>query len=470
MTSDVQDAPSVLVVPVSLNLGDLPYFDGPGVIAHAGEEAAVRQVCFHRDHVVEGFPLLFCPDRVLDALEMNLFMEYRYRGRFLRPKSGGHRNPMGGVTVKTLKSIANSLRGYLAWVAETGTDWRELHAVADGDRAKAWLPPYRYRTYLIGRVKRKEVDRDTANLYLNHVRQFYEWALKMRRIERIPFKYERIAIKKHRKDGDFDLLFNTFQDEKALFIQTTDLVIPKKYKAKKTDLDDDLTPYSAKELKQLFESRYMQLEGRRLWAQLAFICGLRAMEAAAFPEAAVENPELSEKTSFAVRIAGKLNKERTILVPRFLMDALWQHKDSPERLRRAAKWDMRHGTGTARPLFLNRSGKPISSASLTNIASKVAKELAAGGIVFRRSFHDLRATFATTLAKFMLEKRLPLGFIQYKLMSLMGHANFSTTQKYINFARSATFEKQMHDWVSRIFGELQPGLELEAAQAAEAQP
>jgi len=105
---------------------------------------AIRCVRFHRDHFVEDFPLLYCPARMQDALEMNLFMEHRYRGKFLRPKSGGHQNPRGGVTVKTLKSIANSLRRYLTWLAETNTDWRELYAAADSDRAKAWLPPYRY--------------------------------------------------------------------------------------------------------------------------------------------------------------------------------------------------------------------------------------------------------------------------------------------------------------------------------------
>lgn len=456
------DSPTVRVVPVSMNFGDLPYFDGEATLLIGRDSSSIRHVRFHRDDVVAGFPLLFCPSRMMDALEMNLFMEHRYRGKFLRPKTGGQRNLRGGVTVKTLKSIANSLRGFLGWLAVTNTDWREVYAVADGERAKAWLPPYRYRSYLIGRITAGNLSRDTANLYLNHVRQFYEWALKMRRIERIPFKYARMVIRKRRKDGDFDLLFSTIQDEKALMIQTTDLVIPKKYKTKKTDLDDDLTPYSAEELKQLFESRYMRLETRRLWAQLAFVCGLRAMEVAAFPEASVENPEMSEKTSFSVRIVGKFNKERTILVPRFLMEALWQHKNSPERLRRAAKWDLAQGVDSARPLFLNRSGKPINSASLTNITSKVAQELAASGIAFRRSFHDLRATFATTLAKFMLEKRLPLGFIQYKLMSLMGHANFSTTQKYINFARSVTFEKQMQDWVDTVFGGLGQALENEA--------
>ncbi len=35
----------------------------------------------------------------------------------------------------------------------------------------------------------------------------------------------------------------------------------------------------------------------------------------------------------------------------------------------------------------------------------------------------------------------------------MGHSNFSTTQKYINFARSEPFDKQMASWVDKLFGE-----------------
>jgi integrase len=450
------------VVSVSVNLGDLPYFDRAANVDCRDETATVRQARFHHDHIVEGFPLLFCPSRIRDALEMNLFMEHRYRGKFLPPKTGGHRNLKGGVTVETLKNTANSLRGYLAWLAETNTDWREVYAVADGDRAKAWLAPYRYRQHLIDLIKAETLSWNTGNLYMSHVRQFYEWAHMMRRIERLPFTYTRIPIKKRRKDGDFDLLFSTVQDEQTLTIQTSDMAIPKKYKRKKAALRDGLMPYTTDELKHLFESQYLGLESRRLWAQLAFACGLRAMEVAGFPEVAAENPELTDKMSFEVRIVGKFNKERTFLVPRFLMEALWQHRNSPERLRRCAKWDLAHGTSLSRPLFLNRSGKPISSASLTNITSNVAKELDINGIEFKRSFHDLRATFATALAKFMLEMGLPLGFIQYKLMSLLGHTNFSSTMKYINFARSVTFDKQMADWTERIFGGLESVLAAEA--------
>ena len=83
----------------------------------------------------------------------------------------------------------------------------------------------------------------------------------------------------------------------------------------------------------------------------------------------------------------------------------------------------------------------------------------------KRDFHDLRSTFATNLAGFLIHKNLPIGFVQYKLMQLMGHADFSTTQKYINFARSLTFDKQMASWVDKLFGEFVTPLQEDAFNA-----
>lgn len=446
-----------------VNCGALPYFDGTTRRIDGPDEAIeLRELRMHRDGLVRDFPLLWCAARPVDALAMNLFMEHRYRGLFAQPKVGGKRNLRGGVIVQTLWCVANSLRGFLGWLAHTDTDWRETFAVADSDRAKAWLPPYRFRSHLIDRVEAAEISRDTANLYISHVRQFYEWAVRTERMRRVPFEYTFVPISKPRKDGGFDLLFDAPQAGSAMMVQTSDLAIPKKYKKKTAALDDGLTPYSLQELTWLFGSEHMQLAGRRLWAQMAYVCGLRAHEVVALPEDAVVQPSGGAPRAFPFRVLGKGNKERTVLVPTFLMEALYLYKNSDERLHRAAKWDLRYGTDRERPMFLNRSGARIASASLTNLTSCVAKDLAKGGVDFRRSFHDLRATFATSLARFMLERQMPLGFIQYKLMALLGHDNFSTTQKYINFARTVTFEHQMQDWVDQIFGGLGPMLDGEA--------
>ena len=182
------------VVKQNVNLGSLPYFSDV-------DDGGQRTVAFHEDHVVERFSRVLSLTRILDALEINLFLDHRYKGLFMPPKRGGKKNPLGGVSLITVRSLANSMSLFLQWIEANNVDWHEVYAVSDSDKAKYWLPVYRYRKYLIDRVIAKKIDRDTANLYINHVRQFYEWARKQRRIDKLPFNYKTKIIKKKRKDG-----------------------------------------------------------------------------------------------------------------------------------------------------------------------------------------------------------------------------------------------------------------------------
>ena len=434
----------VTVVKCGVNMGALPYFNGE-------KTNRLRMVAFHQDRVTEKFPRLHSLTRIEDVLEMNLFLEHRYKGMFMPPKRGGHVNSLGGVSLLTLNSIAYSLSIFLDWLEQHNVAWQEVMAVAATDKAKYWLPVYRFRKHLIERVENKLIDRDTANVYMNHIRQFYEWAMKQRRIEKIPFDYKTKIIRKKRKDGDIDFLFTSlYEQERGIPVTTTDLLIPKKYKQKKFN-DGDLAPYSKEELELLYSSQELTKPSTRLWVELAHLCGLRADEVAGFPSAAVVDPSLTSQTLFYVEIIGKFNKRRNIMVSRLLMSSMWAYLNSAERLHRLSKWQLENGEISDAPLFLNRSGKPILAKSVSNIIAKIRAEL--GETRFDRDFHDLRSTFATSLASFMLNKNLPIGFIQYKLMRLLGHSNFSTTQKYINFARSEPFDKQMASWVDKLFGE-----------------
>ncbi len=434
----------VSVLKCDVNIGDLPYFEGEN--AHQ-----LRTVAFHQDREIEKFPRLHSLTRIEDVLEMNLFLEHRYKGTFKPPKRGGHVNTLGGVSLLTLNSIAYSLSIFLRWLEQHNVAWQEVIAVAATDKAKYWLPVYRFRKHLIEQVEGRIIDRDTANLYMNHIRQFYEWAMTQRRIEKIPFEYKTKIIRKKRKDGDIDFLFSSlYVQERGIPVTTTDLLIPKKYKQKKFN-DGDLTPYSREELELLYSSQELTKPSTRLWVELAHLCGLRADEVAGFPSAAVVDPSLSNQTLFYVQITGKFNKQRSIMVSRLLMNSLWTYLNSAEHQHRLSKWQLENGEISEAPLFLNRSGKPIQAKSVGNIISNVRDEL--GDKCLKRSFHDLRSTFATNLASFMLKKNLPIGFIQYKLMRLLGHSDFSTTQKYINFARSETFDKQMASWVDKLFGD-----------------
>lgn len=430
----------------TVNLGDLPYFE-------TTDDQTMRVVRYHHDNLIEKFPRVLSLTRITDALEINLFLEQRFRGVFMPPNRGGRANPLGGVTVLTINSIANSMCLFLQWIEQNNVNWQEVYAINDSDQAKYWLPVYRYRKYLIDLVTARVIDLDTSNLYMNHVRQFYEWARKQRRIDKLPFKYETIVIKKPREDGNVDLLFTNYGfEEKGIIVTTTDLRIPKKHR-QKVGNNSELSPYSQKELTDLFSTSELAKDGNRLKVSLACHCGLRAHEVSTFPAVAVKNPSLSNDKIFYVKITGKYSKLRTIMVSPYLMQSLWQYANSKECQYRISKWQMQHGSCDSAPLFLNRSGEKVQAKSIGNIISRARKELSQQGIQLNKSFHDLRPTFATNLTRFMLEKNLQFNYIQYKLMDLMGHSNFSTTEKYINFAQSVTFDQQMSTWVDKLFGE-----------------
>ena len=325
------------VIRQNVRLGVLPYLSST-----TGPDS--RKVMFHEEHLVERFPRVSSLTRVLDALEINLVLEHRYKGKFMPPKRGGNKNLLGGVSIVTLNSLANSMSLFLQWIEKNHVDWHEVYAVSDSDKAKYWLPVYRYRKHLIDQVKEKSISRDTASLYINHVRQFYEWAKTQRRIDKLPFKYKKITIKKKRKDGEIDLLFTQYGfKERGFTVTTTDLTIPKKYTKKKA-LGSELSPYNQSELKLLYASKTLSKHREKLRVDLAVQCGLRAVEVACFLADHVVDPTLDGNSVYYALIVGKYNKERSIMISKGLMGALWKYRNSEEHLNRLAKWQLAKGS------------------------------------------------------------------------------------------------------------------------------
>nr|WP_282554998.1 tyrosine-type recombinase/integrase [Providencia stuartii] len=426
------------------NVGALPVFSGEV------NDHGIRAIEYRADHWVDNFPLIWSNDRQFDALEMNLFLEHRYKGLHRAPKRAARSNPLGGISLKTLQSIANSLCIFLNWISEENVDWRQVTAQASTQRAKYWLPVYRFRKFLIDLIQAKSLGRDSANLYMTHVRQFYEWARRRGTIEKLPFEYQQLHIKRSNEHSDINSIFSMAHHSSGITVQTSDLTIPKKYRQKSLS-SDQLSPYTTEELSALYGTQYLKSSSRRLWVDLALFTGMRAFEIAKFLEVYVVDPSISAVPSYHATITGKGNKERQILIPRTLMQRLWHYRNCNERMHRVMKWEVKNGTDCDKPLFINRSGLGISEKSVSNTAIFARKELARTGYVLERSFHDLRSTYATNLAKYMLDKGLEPGFIEFKLMALLGHSNFSTTRKYLNFARAVTFDSEMKGWSDTIF-------------------
>lgn len=113
-----------------------------------------------------------------------------------------------------------------------------------------------------------------------------------------------------------------------------------------------------------------------------------------------------------LRVVGKGSKERIVPVGEVALQALRDY--GAEQIK---QWGRSAKGGEA--VFLNRSGKRITTRSVARI---LEKRLRATGIPVRMGPHGLRHTFATHL----LNSGADLRVIQ----ELLGHASLSTTQRY----------------------------------------
>lgn len=113
-----------------------------------------------------------------------------------------------------------------------------------------------------------------------------------------------------------------------------------------------------------------------------------------------------------VKVLGKGSKERIVPVGEVALAALRDYADHQRtRWRRTARGE--------EPVFLNRSGKRITTRSVARI---VEKYLTLAGVPVRMGPHGLRHTFATHL--------LNAGADLRSIQELLGHASLSTTQRY----------------------------------------
>ncbi|MNR89055.1 Tyrosine recombinase XerD [compost metagenome] len=116
-----------------------------------------------------------------------------------------------------------------------------------------------------------------------------------------------------------------------------------------------------------------------------------------------------------IRVVGKGSKERMVLMSEEAMHHLRRYLDTGRPELRPEATDK---------LFLNRSGKPLTSRSIDRMLKAYARR---AGIAKAISPHTLRHTFATHL----LEGGADLRVVQ----ELLGHASLSTTQIYTHVSQ-----------------------------------
>lgn len=114
-----------------------------------------------------------------------------------------------------------------------------------------------------------------------------------------------------------------------------------------------------------------------------------------------------------VKVHGKGKKERLVYLG----------NNSAKLLKKYIQLCPYHGNH----MFLNRRGLPMTTDSVKHLMYRISKNLP-----FEFSSHKLRHNFATN---FCIDQYQQFGHMDvYRLMSLMGHEDFKTTQRYLHHA------------------------------------
>jgi integrase/recombinase XerD len=156
----------------------------------------------------------------------------------------------------------------------------------------------------------------------------------------------------------------------------------------------------------------------RAMVELMYAAGLRVSELVSLPAAAVNLRQ------GVLRVRGKGNKER--LVPMGEEAQHWLERYLAQSRPQLA------GKRQLEPLFLSRSGEPLSRQQFWTTVKKLA--VRAGIDAARVSPHGLRHSFATHLLNHGADLRA--------LQMLLGHSSLSTTQIYTLVAREGL--KRLH--------------------------
>ncbi|HBH7905500.1 site-specific integrase [Vibrio parahaemolyticus] len=477
----------VKVVPTRINLGSHPEFvldeQGDYLISSITSDVKLRVVKYKQDDVVERFPLLVATSRLVDILEMNLFLIHRYIGQYSIKRTNipehnglGESDPTGTsdpgtrIDIATVEASAKHLAAFLRWLIDHEVNWTESLSEPLNDRIPSLesLPIWRFRRGLIDKVESGQLSYGYASNRLQVVKTFYEWAWKNHRIQSIPFKYITKTVRKHGNksfssstSGLGNLLFgmgNGPTKKGGIPVFTTNLALPKKMIQKQASPEDGLQPYSLSELHLLISSDTLKKDNYSLWAELGYRCGLRTMDIVQLNYTDLHNPDVNPSKQFKITLlSSKGKKTRRFTVSRDLMKKLWMFVNTTEYAKRRIKYEIRHGLHSQLPVFINTMGDRIAKRSVSNVISIVRAEQKKKGVpVLKRTFHDLRATFGTYLACYMLEAGYTDDFIKVTLTRELGHNDFEISKRYLNFAKTdCAFSNVVAPWVTEMYKPLQ---------------
>lgn len=469
------------IIKSSLNLGNLPYFakdKDNNFIEERFGDFKLKALEYHSDNIFHDFPLIYCRERIKECLEFNLFLIDRKTGAFALKRnrltendeyvwSKGHLGAKKGreLELETILRIAKDIRHFLDWMIEHNVSYEEIMAIPRSYdpysimEAESLLPVWRFQRHLTALVKGQKLAYDSGNRILHNVRAFYLWSFRRGEIGALPFTHEKVAISV-RKQNDAESLFSLpgskLEHPRAITSYISNLKIPKSAIQKDKFPNQGLLAYTAEELRLLMKTDVFAHRTYGLFIKCALLAGLRAHEVVQINRDEVIDP-LSNRISFSLSLLRKFSKASNLRISPGLMSLLWDYTQDSEYLSRQRKHEEKFGINNPDhplPLFINSSGNRMLKSSVSNSIQKARAELKERGMPkLERSFHDLRATFATYWAIALIKMGYTPDEIKAKLILLMSHETFETTQRYIDFAVEGRIGKHgaMEPWVLDLY-------------------
>lgn len=493
--------PSVAqVIKTNINIGRIPYFERNQkgeIIEQQVEGHSLRNVIYQENRIVEQFHLICCTERLDLCLAFNLYLIERYTGEYSLRKNRDsetekHVHTSGyltskkkseGVEVEAIKTIAKDLKAFVDWIIADGCSLEEVYAVPKSydvnsiDESKAILPIWRFQKYLTQCVESNEYSYNLANRICRHLVQFYVYLYLRGDVRNLPFSYKLRGINVKKKDGlqsffAIPRLDSSSNYKQAIEAYISNFKIPRTAKQKKApDGIKELQPFNSTELFHAFNSEHYTNPTCKAMINCALLAGLRDFEVISLDYSDLTNPNDTGRAIFKIQLNRKFSKTVNLTISLTLMQILWDYTQTDIYRQRRIKHETKYGVNNEKhplPLFINKEGERMERGTPGTYIRLIRTELRAKNqFELKRTFHDLRATFATYFAIAMIKKGYKPEEIKARLIVLMSHENFDTTQKYLDFAVSGGFGKHgaMEAWVVDIYSDVYKKIEDDAKRS-----
>lgn len=352
------------------------------------------------------------------------------------------------VKLKTIQTDLQHLNAYANWL-ETQENMTWLHF----PNKKSERCVFVFKGFLIRQRDNQELAPSTATHRMRAVVKFYRWVkrnnLMSENIELWQDKFRKITFT------------NKFGFEHSFDVLTTDLAIPLKTNNSNIDLEDGVLPINPKHVTKILayakENAPLEIY---LMLKLGFFTGMRIGTITDLKVATIKNFVYLEDISMATIRVGldatppvntKFGKSGNIIIPSDLINELLDYAHGVRRLKRIKISE------NSEHLFLTIQGNKYldDNGKSINVAIHRLRQSALENGVFEFKdlyFHRTRATFATVLMQYCLEKMDVTSAVQL-VRDCCLHKDEKTTLKYVKFIEQhKQFAKLSNEYTKLFLG------------------